>query len=244
MEVGIRTYLHAVNDQGGIARRKIELLPLDDGYEPVRALANMKELYEQRKVFAVIGNVGTPTAVKALPYALEKNLIFFGPFTGAKLLRKVPPDRYVFNYRASYEEETAAIVKYLVENRKIEPTAIAVFAQQEEPGKWDGYGESGLKGAEKGLKSYKVNPETIVKVGYTRNTTEVEAAVQEIVKHQEVKAIVMVPTYEPAALFIKQVKDARPDMIFTNVSFVGSNALAADLMKFDRHAGKYAATVR
>src|SRR5207244_13277298 len=105
---GIDTYFDFINDQGGINGRKVRVVALDDGYEPDRALANMKELVEQRNVFAIIGNVGTPTAEKTVPYALEKNLLFFGAFTGAPLLRKDPPDRYVFNVRASYEEETAA----------------------------------------------------------------------------------------------------------------------------------------
>ena len=105
--------------RGGVAGRKLKLVALDGGYKPDRALANMKELFEKRGVFAVIGNVGTPTAEKTLPYALEKRLLFFGAFTGAPLLRKDPPDRYVFNYRAGYKEETAALGKYLVEIKKI-----------------------------------------------------------------------------------------------------------------------------
>ncbi len=57
--------------------------------------------------------MGTPTAVVALPYALDRKMLFFGAFTGVGLLRNDPPDRYVFNYRASYAEETAAVVNYL-----------------------------------------------------------------------------------------------------------------------------------
>ncbi len=80
MELGIQTYIHHVNDQGGVAGRKLTLLALDDGYDPDRALANMKELYEHRHVFAVIGNVGTPTAEKTLPYrAGEADALFRGP---------------------------------------------------------------------------------------------------------------------------------------------------------------------
>ena len=45
---------------------------------------------------------------------LERRVLFFGGFTGANVLRHDPPDRYVFNYRASYAEETAAVVNYLV----------------------------------------------------------------------------------------------------------------------------------
>ena len=113
IEIGIKTYFSHVNDQGGIAGRKLKLIALDDGYEPGRALDNMKELTQQHKVFAVIGNVGTPTAEKTLPYALEHQMLFFGAFTGALLLRKDPPDRFVFNYRASYEDETVRAIDVL-----------------------------------------------------------------------------------------------------------------------------------
>ena len=140
MEIGIRTYLSHVNDEGGVAGRKIRLVSLDDGYEPDRARANMEELYSKHKVFGVIGNVGTPTAEKTVPFALEKQMIYFGGFTGAPLLRRDPPDRFVFNYRASYEEETAAICKYFVDIKRIRPEHIAVFAQQ------DGYGDAGMRG--------------------------------------------------------------------------------------------------
>ncbi|MBY0525077.1 MAG: ABC transporter substrate-binding protein [Gemmataceae bacterium] len=227
LEVGINTYLREVNDQGGIHGRKLTLVSLDDRYEPDQALANMRELVEQRKVFAVIGNVGTPTAEKTVPYALEQNLPFIAPFTGAKLLRKDPPDRFVFNYRASYEEETAAIVKYLVDSRRIKPNEIAVFCQN------DGYGESGFKGATKGLRKYDVDPESVLKVTYPRNTTDVDVAVKAVLARKDIRAVVMVPTSKPAAAFIQKVRKERPDMIFTNVSFVDSGALADELMQLD-----------
>ena len=62
---------------------------------------------------------GTPTAAVALPYALDHRALFFGAFTGASLLRRDPPDRYVFNYRASYGEETRAVVQYLLKVRRL-----------------------------------------------------------------------------------------------------------------------------
>jgi hypothetical protein len=58
--------------------------------------------------------------------------LFFGPFTGAAVVRHDPPDRYVFNYRASYAEETSAMVRYLVKIlRRLQPGQIAVLAQQD-----------------------------------------------------------------------------------------------------------------
>ena len=103
----------------------------------------MKRLYEKDQIFAVVGNVGTPTAAVALPYALDRKMLFFGAFTGAGLLRSDPPDRYVFNYRASYAEETSAMVHYLVKVKRLKPSQIAVFAQQ------DAYGDSGFVGVTK-----------------------------------------------------------------------------------------------
>jgi hypothetical protein len=58
-------------------------------------------------------------------------MLFFGALTGAKLLRRTPPDRYVFKYRASYVEETDAVVHYLVKVRHLRPERIVVFAQHD-----------------------------------------------------------------------------------------------------------------
>ncbi len=101
MKLGIQAAFNVINAKGGVHGRQLRLIAADDGYEPARTGATMKELYEKDQVFGLIGNVGTPTAVVALPYALDRRMLFFGAFTGAGLLRSDPPDRYVFNYRAS-----------------------------------------------------------------------------------------------------------------------------------------------
>ena len=224
MKTGVDIAFAAANDAGGIHGRMLRLVALDDGYEPERTKAVMKELAEQRKVFGFVGNVGTPTAEVAVPVALEKKLLFFAPFTGAGLLRRDPPDRYVFNYRASYAEETAAVMKYLVDVKRIRPDEIAVFAQQ------DGYGDAGFNGVAKILRKYDRDPAQALRVGYKRNTSEVQDAVDGVLKHKKVRAVVMVATYKAAARFIEKVKAERPEMIFTNVSFVGSTALADELI--------------
>ncbi len=144
---GIRTVFDSVNDEGGINGRKLKLIVLDDGYEPDRALANMRDLYEKRKVFAIVGNVGTTPAEKTAPYAIAHKLLFFAPCTGAAFLRRDPPDRYIFNYRASYAEETAALVDYFVKVRRIPANRIAVFAQN------DAYGEDAFQGAARALRN-------------------------------------------------------------------------------------------
>jgi ABC-type branched-subunit amino acid transport system substrate-binding protein len=224
MKLGLDTAFGTINDAGGINGRQLRLVAVDDGYEPGRTLDAMKELVDKQGVFGIVGNVGTPTATVALPYTLQQRMLFFGAFTGAGLLRRDPPDRYVFNYRASYAEETEATVKYLVNVRRLKPEQIAVFAQQ------DGYGDSGYAGVVKAVRALNGNPDKILRLNYKRNTVDVDEAVAALRAHKTpIKAVIMVPTYRAAARFIEKTRDVVPGMIYTNVSFVGSTALAEEL---------------
>jgi branched-chain amino acid transport system substrate-binding protein len=225
MKLGIDAAFNRTNDAGGIEGRKLRLIAADDGYEPSRTLDAMKQLYDKEQVFGFLGNVGTPTAQIAIPYALEKRALFFGAFTGASLLRSDPPDRYVFNYRASYVEETDAVVRYLIKIRHLQPRQIAVLAQQ------DAYGDAGFAGVSKAFRTLGVDDSAILRLNYKRNTVEVEDAINELkLQKTAIRAVVMVATYRAAAKFIEKTRDQFPGLIYTNVSFVGSSQLADELM--------------
>jgi branched-chain amino acid transport system substrate-binding protein len=225
MQLGIDTAFKRVHDAGGVNGRALHLIAADDGYEPTRTLDAMKQLYDKDQVFGFIGNVGTPTAAVALPFALEHRALFFGAFTGANLLRNDPPDRYVFNYRASYAEETDAVVHYLLKIRRLQPRQIAVFAQQ------DAYGDAGFAGVAKAFRTLGLNDGAILRLNYKRNTVDVDEAVSQLrAQKPAIKAVVMVATYRAAAKFIEKTHDLFPGMIYSNVSFVGSTALADELM--------------
>jgi ABC-type branched-subunit amino acid transport system substrate-binding protein len=162
--------------------------------------------------------------VVSVPYAIEKRVLFYGAFTGAALLREDPPARYVFNYRASYAEETAATVKYLVEVRRLKPSQIAVFAQE------DAYGDAGYNGVAHQVRRYGHDSSKILRVGYKRNTSDVAEAAQVVLRERgRAQAIVMVPTYKAAAKFIERVVNGGFKPIFASVSFVGSTAFAEEL---------------
>jgi ABC-type branched-subunit amino acid transport system substrate-binding protein len=225
MKLGIDAAFSRVNDAGGLDGRMLRVIAADDGYEPTQTLAAMKQLYENDQVFAYIGNVGTPTAAVAVPYALEHRTLFFGAFSGANILRNDPPDRYVFNYRASYAEETDAVVRYLLKIRHLQPRQIAVFAQE------DAYGDAGFAGVAKAYRSLGLNDAAVPRLNYKRNTVDVDQAVNALrVQKPAIKAVVMVATYRAAAKFIEKTRDLYPGMIYTNVSFVGSTELADELM--------------
>jgi branched-chain amino acid transport system substrate-binding protein len=236
MKLGVETAFQAANDAGGVHGRKLALTALDDGYEAARVTGTMKELIMDRGVFAVVGNVGTPTSVVAAPLASQNKTLFFGAFTGAPVLRQDPPDRYVFNYRASYKEETAKSVKYLLDVQRIRADQIAVFAQE------DSFGDAGFEGVAKAMRANGHGDVETLRVGYKRNTTDVDEAVANLLSYSDrmdppgvlkhpVRAVVMVATYRAAAKFIQKVRAVRRlrDTLFFNVSFVGSETLADEL---------------
>jgi branched-chain amino acid transport system substrate-binding protein len=236
IKVGIETAFRTINEAGGINGRMLRLIPADDGYEPARTAETMKQLYERDQVFGFMGNYGTPTAMVAAPFALDRQALFYAGFSGAGVLRHDPPDRYVFNYRASYAEETEAVVRYLVKVRRLKPEQIAVFAQQ------DAYGDAGFAGVAKTMRALRGGDGGfILRVGYARNTVDVDPAVAQLKANKTpIKAVVMAASYRAAAKFIEKTTDAYPGLIYTNVSFVGSTSLRDELMML---GSKYAAGV-
>lgn len=151
-----------------------------------------------------------------MPIFTEAKVPFVGAFTGAELLRN-PVNRYVFNVRASYFDETEAIVQHLT---AMSIDKIAVFYQN------DAYGQAGLAGVERALK--KRNLQVAGKGTVERNTVDVKKAVDEMAKANP-QAVVMIGAYKGCAAFVREMRKAGLDPTFWNVSFVGSKALAKEL---------------
>ena len=224
MRTGIQAHLRDVNAEGGVKGRPVRLVTWDDAYHPDSAEEGVHQLIDVENVLAVVGNVGTPTAKKTVPIANEKKTLLFGAFTGAGLLRKAPPDRYVINFRASYAEETADMVDGLL-SLDILPEEIAFFTQD------DSYGNAGYEGAIRRLeeKGY-MEARSLSHGRYMRNTLNVTDAVVKLLNAPTPpRAIIAVGAYRPCAKFIRIIKRAFPNIIIVNISFVGSEALAETL---------------
>ena len=217
MRQGILAAFAEVNDAGGVNGRKLELVGYDDGYEPNKAIENTQRLLHEDHVFALIGEVGTPTSRAAQPIASDAGAPFIGPFTGAEFLR-TPHKRTVINVRASYYQETEAMVEHLVKDLGV--SRIAILYQD------DSYGRAGLAGVTKALK--KRNMQLVAEGTYMRNTTAVKRAVLSIRKGKP-EAVIMIGAYQPCAEFIKLARKVGVQARFLNVSFVGSKALAKEL---------------
>ena len=217
MRLGINAAFHEANQAGGVHGRSLELISLDDSYEPEQAVTNTLQLIEDEQVFMLIGAVGTPTSRSATPVSVAARVPYLAPFTGAEFLRTLGPQN-VINVRASYNQETEEMVARLTEDLGI--TRIAVMYQD------DSFGRAGYVGAVNALRSRGMSP---VGIGlYTRNTTAVKTAVLDIERSLP-EAVIIVGAYEPVATFIRWSRHIGMDVQFINISFVGSNALAEKL---------------
>jgi branched-chain amino acid transport system substrate-binding protein len=214
---GAKLYFSQLNAQGGVQRRPVELVKLDDGYEPDRCVENTRKLLADDPM-ALFGYIGTPTSVAALPVATAAKAPFFAPFTGAMALRE-PFNRYAFHLRASYNDETALIVRQLT---SLGLKKIAVFYQN------DAYGKAGLDGVQLALAALNAKPVALATV--ERNSVEVAAAVKTLTAAGP-DAIVQIGASKACAAFIRAAKAAGYGGTFFNVSFVGTQALADELGK-------------
>lgn len=280
MSRGIEAMLKRFNAEGGAFGRRVELEKRNDNYNPDTALEMMRDLLDVQSViegentpdvrggdgvFALVGNVGTPTMLATAPVATKNEVVFFAPFTGAQTyLRDSTKSPYVYNYRAGYFDEAAAMVAYLQRGRipavitdpALDYQRILVFAQN------DTFGDAGYNGV---VSAYNANVSglpndtAVARIGYSREQLDtVPAAVDQAgtflegvlarapensTAKQQV-AIIMVDTYAPGDLFIRGVKNwineeaaraSRLEVTFMNVSFVGSDSLAEALIATPRN---------
>lgn len=217
---GLEAALAETNAAGGVHGRPLELVALNDGYEPDLCVEATLRLIEEEEVFCLAGYVGTPTAKVAVPIIADLEVPLVGLFTGAGFLRdpEQPWFPEVFNLRASYDQETEAIVEHLTSDLGIE--RIAVFFQD------DSFGRVGLSGTTKALT--KRGMEIVSQGTYPRNTTAVKSGLSEV-QAGNPQAVVMVGAYQPLAEFVATAKASGLDAVFCTISFVGTENLIAAL---------------
>ena len=220
MRLGIEAAFAEANRSGGVHGRRLDLTSLDDSYEPEAAVTNTQQLIETDGVFALIGEVGTPTSRSATPVAAAAQVPFIAPFTGAEFLRD-DDWRNIINLRASYYQETEEIVASLIADQGVD--RIAVMFQD------DSFGRAGYRGVLQALDRRGMEP---VAIGlYPRNTTAVRTALLDL-QQGNPDAVVLVGAYQPVAALIAWARYVGEDWTFITISFVGANALAEELGPF------------
>lgn len=211
LKAGAQAYFTAINAAGGIHGRKLVLVSEDDGYEPEKTVAATRKLIEQDKVFSLLGYVGTPTSAAAVPQVSKAGIPYLFAFTGAEFLRN-PVNKWVFNVRASYFDETEMMVERLTKDLGVKK--IALFIQD------DAFGEAGKAGTMRAL--HKRNMKPVEEARYKRNTVEVDEGVAKL-KAAQPEAVVFVGTYKSLAATVKKAREAGVNAKFLTVSFIGTS---------------------
>jgi branched-chain amino acid transport system substrate-binding protein len=217
MNLGLKAAMDEINGKGGVHGRLIRLVAKDDGYEPERCVECTEKMIDEAGVFALAGYVGTPTAKVAAPMSQELKVPLIGLFTGAGLLRE-PVQRYVVNIRASYDDETEALVEYLT--KVAGAKKIAVFYQN------DSFGLAGLSGVEKALGRRKLA--LAGKGSFERNTLAVKGGLNAVMEAAP-DAVVVVAPYKPTAEFVRNAREAGLKAPLATISFVGTENLISEL---------------
>lgn len=245
--LGMKAGIEAALKDQTVAGKKIRFVALDDSYNPAKTSASTKELLDQ-KVFLFAGNVGTPTAKVSLPILEQNNVPAIGFFTGAGLLRGDNPN--VINYRASYVQETKAVIEAALKNG-VRPEGVCAYVQN------DAYGMAGIKGIRKALNSTNISNsvlstlDTIIQmkgerperngvgpVGvYVRNTFSARAGYDSLKAWEKeqgtsCRLIVTVGAYASISRFIAYAKSKNEPWVYSAVSFTGAGNLSASLKNF------------
>jgi ABC-type branched-subunit amino acid transport system substrate-binding protein len=215
---GAMAYLIPLNKAGGVNGRRVEITAYDDRYDPDLAIQNTLTLMKE-DVFALFSYVGTPTMIRTLPLLrmrqADRFLLFF-PFTGADASRIPPYDRFAFNLRASYDQETKGLVDHFV---AVQRTRIAVFYQA------DAFGRSGWSGVRKALAQHglKIAGEATYRRGSPFDQSyDLQVAVMERLKPD---AVICIGTSPACAGFIRDMRDRGVTPPVATISFVGGDIM-------------------
>lgn len=193
--VGARLYIDAVNARGGVSGQKIELISVDDRFDPKVTVEVARQLITEQKVLALFLNRGTPHAQALMPLLAEYKVPLVAPSTGAMVLHE-PVNPWVFNVRASYQREAAKAIEHLA---SIGITRMAVLQTD------DTFGADSAAGAQKGFDAVGQKPVLLVK--FPREKPDFVPLAKDVVQAQA-QAVMVIGSAGNTANAVKALRDA------------------------------------
>ncbi len=237
--VAMEAWTRYLNDQGGINGRKFKVELKDDGYNPGRAVANLKEMKDS--VFMNVGLLGSAVLNAAKDDVAEYKLLTVNPYGNPAIWAKQPKDklRYVFVNYPDYNDEGEFLVRQSVE--RLDAKKVAVFYQN------DDYGKGGLEGVNRGIKGLGGKGSLAGAVAYEVTDRELGTHALKL-KESGADAVIIYSTITHGANVIKEMAKAgyRPKIVasfplgdhtimyrllgelWEGAHFAGLNAAAAD----------------
>lgn len=145
---GVDAFFHYINEQGGIHGRKIKVVVKDDGYQPSKTVAAVREMVERDEVFGFVGGVGTAPCMAVKDYITRNSVPWVSPASGATHWAYPPVDN-IFSTYSLYFDESTTQVDYIVNT--LGADKIAMIYQN------DDFGKSGLVGVKVALEKYNLD---------------------------------------------------------------------------------------
>ena len=204
---GLQMRVDAINEAGGIHGRKIKLVVEDSGYDPKKAVLAAQKLVQKDKVFAVVGTVGTPINMAAMPIQFEKNVFNFLPITSAREMYE-PISPLKWSFAATYFDQVRTGTKWMVKNKGSK--RVCVLFQD------DDFGQEILRGTEAGLKE--INMQLAERTSFKRGATDFSSQIQRL-RNANCDLVVLGTIIRET---IGAVGEARK--LGWNVEFLGSSA--------------------
>ena len=192
---GAKLYLDSVNAQGGVNGQKIEVVAMDDKFDPKLAAENAKVLIAEKNVSALFLTRGTPHTQAIMPLLEQYKVPLIAPSTGAMVLHK-PVNPWVFNVRATYQREAERAVQHL---SLIGIERIGVIHVE------DSFGADLLEGAKKGFAAVAKNPVFIEK--YDRAKWDF-SKIAPLVASADVQAVLFIGSGNAVADGIEAIRKA------------------------------------
>jgi ABC-type branched-subunit amino acid transport system substrate-binding protein len=203
---GTGVLFQMINDEGGIAGRKIEYSMFDDGYNPAKTKAGVKELQEGKGMFAWASGVGTACGLAVKDYLMEKKIPWVGPAAGS-LNWITPPQKYLFAVYPLYYTEAQVLVRYAVKTMGKKKVAIAYQN--------DDYGKNGVQGAEKELAKHGLK--LVAQVPVEQADTDMKPLVMEFKKvDADIVLLWVTPTHAVRIVGTAQAMQFKPQWMSTS----------------------------
>lgn len=212
---GAKIYFDIVNASGGINGQKVNLVSLDDKFDPKLAAANAKQLIDQG-VIALFLNRGTPHTQAIMPLLTEYKVPLVGPSTGAMVLHK-PVHPWLFNVRATYQREAERAIEHL---SLIGMERIAIVQVD------DSFGDDAVQGAMAGLT--KTNKKPVAHEKYDRAKPDFGPIVPRLMEKQP-QAVLFIGSGTAVVAGMKAVRAAGSSAQLVTLSNNASAGFIKDL---------------
>lgn len=192
---GAKLYFDTINARGGVNGQKIELITVDDKFDPKVTVEVARELITKQKVLALFLNRGTPHSQALLPVLAELKVPLVGPSTGAMVLHE-PVSPWVFNVRATYQREAAKAIEHLA---SIGITRIAVLETD------DSFGADSAAGALKGFA--KANQKPVLHEKFPRDKPDFTELAKRV-SESTAQAVMVIGSAGNTANAVKAIRSA------------------------------------